>query len=540
MKRLLLCAGGLGLAVWALVQAPASPRVLADFVPPGAVLYLEARDFGSLLNDWNSSNEKRRWLASDNYQVFSRSRLFLRLGEARDEFAAAAGLPPDMALLDSVAGSESALALYDIGQLHFLYITRLPAARALQSVLWNKRSSYETRSSAGQAYFVRSDPASRRMAAFASSGDYLLLATREDLMAGALALLAGGPGLKITGERWYADAVRAAAAPGELRLVMNLAALARTPYFRSYWIQRNTAALRQYWTGIADIHRSAAAIREERVLLRSGEAPPPAGADGALSEVLRLIPADAGVYRAWAAPSVERASGLLGRLLAPGPGAPVVSETAPAAPVYGGAVGYESDLETRIDEPPLASAARPLPGALAALFRGRTVDAMASVSSTRALPGDVLVTVDSAVLLHSPAPWPADAARNAIAAADEWGSLGRLVYAVNGNTLIAANSRALLRAIEARGQATAGAAPGPAAYNAAFDAARARASLVRMMRLLDYPSASAPNRSGPQFFSGNIASLGATLSRVESSAVVARDTGAALFETVTYKLGAVK
>ncbi len=539
MKRLTICCGALALAVWALVQAPGSPRALADAFPPGALLYLQARDFGSLLKDWNSSVEKQRWLASDNYQVFSRSRLFLRLGEARDEFAAAAGLPPDMALLDSIAGSESALALYDIGQLQFLYITRLPSARALQSVLWNMRSSYETRSSAGQAYFVRSDPASRRVAAFASAHGYLLLATREDLMAGALALLAGGPGLKITGEQWYADAVRAAAAPGDLRLVMNLAALARSPYFRSYWIQRNVAALRQYWTGIADVRRSAGAIREDRVFLRSGEAPPSAAADGALSKVLRLIPPGAGVYRAWAAPRVEDASAQLGTLLAPGPGAPIASEMAPAAQVYGAEVGFESDLETRIDEPPLAEAAKPLPGALAELFRGRTVDAMASVSSTRVVSGGVLVRVDSAVLLHSPAPWTPDAVRNTVAAADDWGPLGRLAYAVRGNVLIVSNSRGMLRAIEARGAAP-GAPRAAGAYSAAFDAARERPNLIRMMRLLDYPSANAPNRSGPQFFSGNIASLGETLSRVESSSIVARDTGAALFETVAYKLGAMK
>ena len=34
---------------------------LASSMPPGAVLYLEAKDFGALLNDWNGSPEKAAW-----------------------------------------------------------------------------------------------------------------------------------------------------------------------------------------------------------------------------------------------------------------------------------------------------------------------------------------------------------------------------------------------------------------------------------------------------------------------------------------------
>ena len=59
-------------------------------VPGGASLVLESSDFASLVRDWQSSRAKSTWLASDNYKVFSRSVLFLRLGEVRDQFAGAA------------------------------------------------------------------------------------------------------------------------------------------------------------------------------------------------------------------------------------------------------------------------------------------------------------------------------------------------------------------------------------------------------------------------------------------------------------------
>src|SRR5882724_5422457 len=92
----------------------------SKYVPAGPVLFLEAKDLSSLLSDWNSSAEKSIWVSSSNYEVFSRSRLFLRLKGAGDQFAAAAGLPPDMNFASQVAGTHSALALYDIGNLQFL------------------------------------------------------------------------------------------------------------------------------------------------------------------------------------------------------------------------------------------------------------------------------------------------------------------------------------------------------------------------------------------------------------------------------------
>jgi hypothetical protein len=320
-KRILLSSIVVALAVWALVQAPAPPAGLAGYIPPGPLLVLEARDFGALVRDWNASPEKAAWLASDNHEVFSRSRLYLRLTDAHTEFAAAAGLPANMELLESVAGSEAALALYDIGNLQFLYITRLPSARALETALWRTRSSYETRNAAGFDYFVRTDPASRRVAAFAAAGDYLLLATREDLIAGALTLIAGHPAAAVTGERWYAGSVRAGGAPGDLRLVMNLASLVRSPHFRSYWIQRNVSEVSQFGAAIADIHRTAAQIREERVLLRFDR--PETAQDhtsAAIAGALRLVPEGAGLYRAWAKPATSAALELLyKKIVAPGP-----------------------------------------------------------------------------------------------------------------------------------------------------------------------------------------------------------------------------
>jgi hypothetical protein len=168
-----LVSAGIG---WAAYRAAApAEQPLSKYVPAGPLLYLEAKDFSALLSDWNSSPQKRQWIQSDNYEVFSRSRLFLRLKGASDQFTAAAGLPPDMNFLSQVSGEHSVLAIYDIGNLQFLYITYLPSAKSMETGLWQTRAKFEPRSAGGVDFYLRRDSESKREVAFAIAGDYCCL-----------------------------------------------------------------------------------------------------------------------------------------------------------------------------------------------------------------------------------------------------------------------------------------------------------------------------------------------------------------------------
>jgi len=231
MNRAWLAVGVLStVAAAALLQTRSAPSPpLAGWFPPGPALYLEAKNFAGLLSAWNSSAEKKRWLESANYQTFTRSRLYARLRQAHAEYAAAVGLPVDMNLTAGVAGAESALAIYDIGRLEFLYVSRLPSGRALETALWRAREKFEPRSVAGMPYYVKTDRASGRVAAFAIRGDVLFLATREQTIAGALRLAGGQTQAALRQEAWFEHAVRAAGEPGDLRMVFNMTELCAAP-----------------------------------------------------------------------------------------------------------------------------------------------------------------------------------------------------------------------------------------------------------------------------------------------------------------------
>jgi hypothetical protein len=560
MRRLLLLspiAAGLALTIfWALAQP--APQPMPNLFPAGALLYLEAKDFGAVLADWNGSAEKQAWLGSANYDAFSRSELFLKLGDAQTQFASAAGVPPDYALLSSVAGSNSAIAMYDIGKLEFLFVTHVPSARAMNTSLWKSRGTYQTRHAGNADYFVKEDQPSHRVAAFAYTGDLLLLATKEELIAGALRLMAREALPSVASETWFANSIQAAdTGPHDLRLVYNMASLARTFQFRSHWVQNNVPELREFSAGLADLERTRGEIRERRALLRT-VAVEAADNEAATGQLLAAIPDDAGLYRAWLRPAGVQAEGWIEEKLFPvATGSAPQSKSAPAV-VQTADAGSEVDLESRIDERPITEN-RDLFKPLRDLLVATRIDAMLDVASTRVDASQVFVQPHSAIALLANAAWNPDSVRAALGTAAEgvWSNsaaatwrtgaggireldgLGKLAMASEGKWLVIGDSAEMVNAVFTRRNRPALAG---AAYSAGWKHARELPNFERMTRLIDFPqmlAASADQAEGagePPFFSGNLASLGRTLKRVDAATIVVHDAGTMLRESVVYKL----
>ena len=529
MKRLTLLGLALVAGGVAWYQAGNPPQALARLFPSGALLYLEARDFSHLLSDWNRSGVKQDWLASANYSEFQRSNLFIKLNGVYQAYGAAAGFSPDMATLLSLAGDQSALALYDLQHVQFAYISRLPETKIAQTRLWLTRGTFATREASGVTFYVKS--AQDFTVAFASVKGYLLVSTDEERMAGMLGLLNGKTTSNLADEGWFKQPTEAAGTPSDLRLVMNLENLVASSYFRSYWVQRNTSEVRHYLSGVADIQRSASEIREKRILLKRfglNEEIPTAETLAAASSLLPLAPDDAGLYRVWAKPTTADATSLLESHIF-NPHAVDDAETHYAPPEeFSGAAGTEADLETRIDEPPL-----PKPGAQAShsseLLAQTDLLAMLQVQSSRLRPGATFLSLPCAIALVNRNPWDAQAVRNVI---PQQSGLGHIAFAVDGPLLVIANDADLLQSVMSRPRT-----PAPAlniTYAATFRHNRERQNFNRLATALDFSAAKEGQQ--PSFFSGNIASLSAALRAVNRITLTERATADRLEQTVTYTI----
>ena len=563
MKRaiifVLIVAACLGVS-WGAYQATTAPPApaLSRYFPSGALLYLQAKDFSSLLSRWDNSDENRLWLKSNNYEVFSRSRLFLRLKDANTEFSKAAGVPTDANLLRQVAGKQSALAIFDIGKLEFLYITRLPSASSMQSTLWQTRAKFETRNAGGVTFYLRRDPESEKEVAFAVTGEYLLLATREDLLAGALQLMASGDARSIEAEPWWSQSVAAAGPEGDLRMVLNLEKIVPSPYFRSYWVQQNITDMKQYSAAISDLTLSGKEFREERVLLpktaANGDTSVGAGPLG-VADIVRLVPAQAGLYEAKANPAPLDCLALLEtKILAPHLGPGVAEKLAPQVELTNGETGSSTDLETRIDQQPVkAAVAENREASLKDLLVKNPVSAMLQVESTEQDNDGVFVRMHSAVALLGQSEWNESAVRSALVdfvrpslttgdLGTEWQKNGEhielnglwtLSVAVRGKYLLISDHGGLLTGM--RANANQKTTLKPAVFVAGFDHQREKGNFARLTGLLDRPAGGSGAGSTPSFFSDNIASLSSALGSLSSERIVVRDSGNKVSQTVTYE-----
>jgi hypothetical protein len=560
MKRVLslaaLCAAILGVSWGAYRAASPVEAEPSRFVPSGALLYLQARDFSSLLSDWDKSDEKKAWVMSKNYDQFSNSRLLLRLKDAGTEFSNAAGVPANSNLLQQLAGKQTAFALYDIGKLQFLYLTRASSDFSA-SALWQTRSKFESRTAGGVNFYYRKDPESEREVAFATTGDYVLLATREDLMAGALELIAQAKGHSIEEDAWWLRAVSAAGTPGDVRMILNLEKIVPSPYFRSYWVPQNVTDMKQYSSAISDLTRGANEYREERMLFRKTPIPSEREAGKgapAVADLIRLAPQDIGFYEAKADPTPDSCMELLAtKILAPHQGPAAPQKTAPQVQLGNGETGAASDLETRIDLPSAQNTATAdNSAALQDLFSKNRVLAELQVQGTDRDPAGVFVRIHSGVAFLGESEWEEHKVQAALVEfvrpAFTTGQLGlqwknvsgynvldglwQLTVAVRGKYLMVSDDPAILGAMLAGLNKKSDAKPG--VFIAAFHHQRERANFVALTKLLDQESGQAANGAGPEFFSGNIASLSFALKDVASEKVTIRDSADRQTQTVVY------
>lgn len=544
MKRLVIVALAAGAAAVAWFQASSPSRPMAQFLPGGALVYLEAKDFGRLLADWDTSAVKHDWLASANYDEFERSNLYLKLNVFYKAYGDAAGFLPDLASLRSLAGDQSALALYDLRNVEFAYITRIPESKAAQSRLWMSRGSFETRQVGGVSFYTKKSGDIEL--AFAVTNGYLLISAGQERMAGMLGLLAGRNTPNIAGEAWYQNPTNAAGAAGDLRLVMNLESLVGNTYFRSYWVQRNVSDVRRFVSGVADIHRVSGEIQEQRLYLkRAGlaEELPSSDAISAAAGLSRMAPADVGLNRLWAAPSAkEVAAAIENHILNPRPSGESRPIYAPVGDQQNGP-GTEADLETRIDEPPLAEVAGENSDAFDKLINDAGVLAMLEVEGSKARTASPFIDLPCVIAASARSPWNPDAIKQAVGA--EWVSsahgthtiyrangLSKIRFTIEGPVLILASDEDLLVRFLDHPATTA--MTSGATYAADFRHDLERANYGRLMTALDF--AQNLGNQEPPFFSANIASLSNSLRRVTDIRIVERNLADRVEQRLVYHL----
>jgi hypothetical protein len=235
-----------------------------------------------------------------------------------------------------------------------------------------------------------------------------------------------------------------------------------------------------------------------------------------------------------------------------------VSQIAPQVQLTSGEQGASSDLETRIDRAPAKAPATTSSAATLKDLLGKTpILASLQLQSTQRDSAGVFVRTHTAVIFAAASDWGEESVHSALnefvrpgLTAGQLGTswqqksgyqqldgLWPLTVAVRGKNLMVSDDAALMES--ALANLARKSDRKPLEYFAGFNHKQERENFVRFTSLVDHPNvpvnAGPGSEREPQFFSGNMASLSATLADVSAERIEIRSDGGKVRQTVTYE-----
>src|SRR3569832_1899795 len=98
-------------------HGPRGEYWLANDLPRGAVVYAQFSNLPALIEQWDHSQLKERYVNSANYRQLQHRHLLLKLISRWEEFNSALGFQLDAATITGATETKAAVGVYDIGQL---------------------------------------------------------------------------------------------------------------------------------------------------------------------------------------------------------------------------------------------------------------------------------------------------------------------------------------------------------------------------------------------------------------------------------------
>ena len=241
------------------------PVELSKYFPPNPILFLHVDDLRNKLDKFKGSKMLGDYLKTKNYEDFQKSRLFRKLGLRFKDLGELAGVGMNLNTLANLAGRETALALYDIGELQFVYVTVMPKARFIKSNLYKIREKFEQRKLDDKLYFIREREDGTLAFAFALVGNKLLISNNLRLFETSLSHLKNPSGGLSEQPKFFTLFIKDFL-PHDITMWLDQSLLNENLYFNNYWIFKNSDELGWIGNVLIDVEIKEDEIRERKIL----------------------------------------------------------------------------------------------------------------------------------------------------------------------------------------------------------------------------------------------------------------------------------
>src|ERR1044071_1279571 len=116
---------------------------LAEDLPRGAVVYAQFSNLPALIEQWDHSQLKERYLNSTNYQQLQHRHLLLKLISRWEEFNNALGFQLDVGAISGATETKAAVAVYDIGHGDLVFVATLSEEKIALTQFFTNKERFE-------------------------------------------------------------------------------------------------------------------------------------------------------------------------------------------------------------------------------------------------------------------------------------------------------------------------------------------------------------------------------------------------------------
>ncbi len=249
-------------------SAPSEVTAYASQFPKGPKVWVYAPRGGRLLDDIKESSSLKAFLHSRNgsADTFKRTRLFRKLRVRFKELARLVSTEAQWKDLAALVGEETAFALYDIGELKFVFISRLASDRMASTFLWPARQKAGERYMQGSVFYSLSSQNKSAELFFGNAKGKLVISNQESLFEEAFAAALAGEdkkaGQPLSGP--FNQAFPKKFRVHDFLLFLEQDVLNEDPYFQRYWVYRNFERIDWVKTVVVDLELSVGKWKERR------------------------------------------------------------------------------------------------------------------------------------------------------------------------------------------------------------------------------------------------------------------------------------
>lgn len=259
IPTLLICVLFLSTAVF-------SSDDLSSVFPDSPLVYLWTENMTSNIDSYLRSDFGSKYLETAAFTDFANSKLYRKLGERFENWEKLIGLSIHINNIREFAGNESAMAVYDIGQIHVLFATRITYPQYSKSKLFSLKAKFQSIKIEDTEVFIKEGGTNDQAFAFGLVGDMLLIGTKPQLLEDSIKLLKGKSSASLAKNPNFNRAMKGL--DGDFRLYMEIGKLTADNYFKTYWLHRNVPSLKWMEAGGSAVKLNKCGATETNRYLR--------------------------------------------------------------------------------------------------------------------------------------------------------------------------------------------------------------------------------------------------------------------------------